>query len=497
MRRHLRLLVSCTIALAAAGCTTSSDRPTDTATQQSPIVGPNFNAPPGTGCLGDFIWQDLNCNGIQDDGEPGFEGVTVRMYQCPEDTLVDETVTDENGYYRLCGPAPDNYYIFVELPEGCQFSPANVGQPEDVRDVPNDSDVGPEGYGYCTNLSDGELHMTMDAGICCGDVCTAAVGDRVWFDENCNGLQDKDENGVPGVEVNLYTCDGDLVATTTTGASGGYSFTGLPAGSYKLCFTALDGSVFSPRDQGTNDGLDSDAGTDGCTDCFTLDCGDVDLSRDAGLCEDGTGCRVTGGGVDEFGNWDGTELEGKCNRDRYTFGGQAGANTALQPQPKGEWEHNNHSGPDGSFSFHGGTSSAPDGTEIDRIECSDPGFCDPARPAPAKQIDFWGVGNFHNVKDPSALIAQYVVEGESLHWFEVNIDDGGEPGRLKGNSNHCPDTGFGLHGGEPLVNCDCPDFYRITIHATTDPSSPVIYQVWGYPQGGNLQIHPLTGYDLH
>ena len=23
----------------------------------------------------------------------------------------------------------------------------------------------------------------------------------------------------------------------------------------------------------------------------------------------------------------------------------------------------------------------------------------------------------------------------------------------------------------------------------------VIYQVWGYPKGGNLQIHPLTGYD--
>ena len=37
--------------------------------------------------------------------------------------------------------------------------------------------------------------------------------------------------------------------------------------------------------------------------------------------------------------------------DVYTFGGQAGANTALQPQPAGEWEHNNHDGPDGDFAL--------------------------------------------------------------------------------------------------------------------------------------------------
>ena len=55
---------------------------------------------------------------------------------------------------------------------------------------------------------------------------------------------------------------------------------------------------------------------------------------------------------------------------------------------------------------------------------------------------------------------------------------------------NCPSDGFGLNGSVDLVNCDCPDFYRITIHATEDPNSPIIYQVWGYPTGGNLQIHP-------
>ena len=87
-----------------------------------------------------------------------------------------------------------------------------------------------------------------------------------------------------------------------------------------------------------------------------------------------------------------------------------------------------------------------------------------------------------------------MVEKESLHWFEVNIDDGGEGGNKKVVAN-CPATGFGLHGAIALVDCGCLDFYRITIHANTDPNSPVIYQVYGYPPGGNLHIHPLTGFD--
>ncbi len=330
----------------------------------------------------------------------------------------------------------------------------------------------------------------------------ASIGDRVWLDEDCDGIQDKDdagftEPGVEGVTVNLYTCDGDLIATTTTDATGAYLFDGLDEyGTYRVCFVLPDGYVFAPKGEGDSQGLDSDAGLDGCSDC--IDFTDCKPARhiDAGLCriEEGTGCRVTGGGVDEFGNWDGTTSNGRFHNDRYTFGGQAGANTALPPQPAGEWEHNNHSGPSGSFAFHGGTHSAPDGTEIDRIECMDEGFCNPARPAPSKQIDFWGVGQFHNGRNLSPILAANVVVSESLHWFEVNIDDAGEPGRGKG-PNNCPSDGFGLNGSVELVDCGCPDFYRITIHATTDPASPVIYQVFGYPQGGNLQIHPLTGFD--
>ncbi|MBN2319387.1 MAG: hypothetical protein JXR49_09940 [Acidobacteria bacterium] len=273
---------------------------------------------------------------------------------------------------------------------------------------------------------------------------------------------------------------------------------------------------------------------------------------------EGIGCRFTGGGVDTDLNWDHTLEDGETIRngagnipegiDRYQFGGQVGARTAQDPDESGEWQHHQQEGPSGSFSFHGGSSSAAEGTRIVDIRCSDPGYCFPARPAPAKQLDFDGIGTFSNLgKGKNAPI--FEIPGPnvipepnknkdnpfSFHWFEVNIDDLGEPGRLNSgqpNSEICPGRGFGEKSAGPydptpldpgdddllldyteLANCDCPDFYRITIYrgvlstevtfledGKVDPASlnksDVIYEAFGYIDGGNLQIHPPTGYDL-
>jgi len=259
------------------------------------------------------------------------------------------------------------------------------------------------------------------------------------------------------------------------------------------------------------------------------------------VCEDDAGCRFTGGGVDTDGNWDHTLENGDMIRngsgnlpagvDRSQFGGQAGANTGQQPQPKGEWTHHQQKGPSGDFVFHGGTASAPEGTEIDEIRCSDPGGCKPSGdpPSPAKQLDFDGIGTFRsmgkgkNAPDFEIAHPNATAEGRgnkafggTFHWFEVNIDDLGERGGLNTgapNSQECPDIGFGEKGAMELANCACPDFYRITIYNGVDASDvvwlpdgsidpallraqDVIYEFYGYIDGGNLQIHRPTGFDL-
>ena len=69
------------------------------------------------------------------------------------------------------------------------------------------------------------------------------IGDRVWNDKNANGIQDPGETGVAGVLVTLKSQHGsnnlpDL--TTTTDASGIYTFTNLIGGD------VVSGSVTAP-----------------------------------------------------------------------------------------------------------------------------------------------------------------------------------------------------------------------------------------------------------
>ncbi|MEM9303578.1 MAG: SdrD B-like domain-containing protein, partial [Pseudomonadota bacterium] len=65
------------------------------------------------------------------------------------------------------------------------------------------------------------------------DMGSAIIGDRVWSDDDDNGVQDLGEPGIAGIEVQLYEDtngdgvinDGATPVTTTTGVNGAYSFT--------------------------------------------------------------------------------------------------------------------------------------------------------------------------------------------------------------------------------------------------------------------------------
>lgn len=231
-------------------------------------------------------------------------------------------------------------------------------------------------------------------------------------------------------------------------------------------------------------------------------------------------CRMTGGGVTYTGDiiYDvngspiptasGATVTGKGKSaalDRYTFGGQIGAPSGSQPQPYGEWTHHQQSGPSGDFVFHAGTHSAPPETKVLAVSCYDPGFCQPARPAPFKQLNWEGIGQFKNAKNLPTSMKNVVVPGVSLHYVRVHYEDLGEPGGPNGaqtkNAN-CPPRTIGSVVGDPKTNptaaqicANCPDVYQISIYAkntnpAADPSNKPIYQVGGYIDHGNIQLHP-------
>lgn len=110
-----------------------------------------------------------------------------------------------------------------------------------------------------------------------------AVGDRVWFDADGDGIQDGGEVGLTGVVVRVYGSASNLLMTTTSGVAGAYAFTNLPTGSYFLEFATPTNYLATLQDQG-GDTLDSDISTNtGRTAAFTLSGGTNDTSRDAGF----------------------------------------------------------------------------------------------------------------------------------------------------------------------------------------------------------------------
>ncbi|MCO6400316.1 MAG: DUF11 domain-containing protein [Verrucomicrobia bacterium] len=224
--------------------------------------------------LGDYVWNDLNGDGIQDVGEPGFSNVTVTLYDALSN-VVGTTTTDASGFYIFTNLTPATYFVGFTPPAGYVFTLQDQGGDDTL-----DSDVNPlTGFTIPTALESGENDLTWDAGL----VQPAALGDFVWNDLNADGIQDVGEPGFSNVVVNLLS-NGTVIATTTTDVNGAYAFTNLWPGDYQVEFVPPAGSVLTGQDQGSDDAVDSDADTGtGRTGTVTLESGDNNTTLDAGL----------------------------------------------------------------------------------------------------------------------------------------------------------------------------------------------------------------------
>ncbi|SER48731.1 Cna protein B-type domain-containing protein, partial [Neolewinella agarilytica] len=239
--------------------------------------------------LGDYVFLDTNADGQQDADEEGINGVTVNLLD--EDGNVLETTmtadnpdTGEAGYYEFDELTPGTPYV-VEFVAPNGF----LGSPQDEGDDATDSDADvTTGQSQTVVLESGENNPTIDAGF----YETASLGDFVFLDNDADGQQDADEEGINGVTVNLLDEDGNVLESTTTadnpdtGEPGYYEFDELTPGTpYVVEFVSPDGTTFSPQDEG-DDTTDSDANTTtGQSDPIVLESGEENETIDAGLYE--------------------------------------------------------------------------------------------------------------------------------------------------------------------------------------------------------------------
>ncbi len=248
---------------------------------------------PATAQLGNFVFEDNDADGVQDGDDVGVDDIKVTLFSyglddpnCDSaDPAMQMTTTSGGGAYSFTDLPAGNYVVeFGPLPDGFMFSPNSQ------TDEASDSDAGDGSSASrtaCTNLIDGEVNETLDAGI----FRKAMLGDFVWFDLDRDGIQDPDEPGIDNAKVELFACGADpevdaplQIQMTMNG--GLYKFNELMPGEYFVRFmddpNADPMRVFSPADAG-DDGVDSDADASGITACVRLDSGDFDDSVDAGL----------------------------------------------------------------------------------------------------------------------------------------------------------------------------------------------------------------------
>ncbi|WP_173021577.1 SdrD B-like domain-containing protein [Lewinella sp. W8] len=108
--------------------------------------------------IGDFVWNDLDNDGIQDPGEPGIPNVTV-IVTSEDGTYMDQTMTDETGMYMFAVP-PGTYKVTFIAPDGFDPSPDNNGSDDEL-----DSDMDPVTFmtPFYTVGPD-EMDFSIDAG---------------------------------------------------------------------------------------------------------------------------------------------------------------------------------------------------------------------------------------------------------------------------------------------------------------------------------------------
>jgi protocatechuate 3,4-dioxygenase beta subunit len=229
--------------------------------------------------LGDFVWHDLDADGVQDAGEPGIPNVTVNLKNSGG-VVIASTVTNALGIYGFNNLTPGTYSVQFVQPGGYTgVSPANQGANDAV-----DSDGVPAMMlmTATTTLASGQTDLTLDQGF----YKPAALGDFVWFDQDKDGLQDAGEPGVPNATVHLKNAANVIIASTVTNASGIYGFNNLTPGTYSVQFVLPAGyDAFTTANVGANDAIDSDAdpSMSFMTQQVVLLSGGVNLTLDAGV----------------------------------------------------------------------------------------------------------------------------------------------------------------------------------------------------------------------
>ncbi|WP_055444087.1 SdrD B-like domain-containing protein [Lacinutrix himadriensis] len=177
------------------------------------------------------VFDDDNANGLYETEEAYLNNIPVILYNDinnngaldVDDLVLEETTTDENGYYAFTEVSYYSVLVEVIAPEDTADNIYTLTTDEVVV-IHSDEDVSGVDFG----INEEEILMYTISGV-------------VWDDNNRDGVQDATETPLPSIIVNLYNDNnengildaGDEYVSTqfTSYSNPNYTFTNVTAGS--------------------------------------------------------------------------------------------------------------------------------------------------------------------------------------------------------------------------------------------------------------------------
>ena len=165
------------------------------------------------------VYYDKDRSETLNNGEPGFDGITVNLLD-EAGATVATTTTKADGTYSFAKLPAGKYIVKVEPsdllkkleqtedPDGTKDHTSGVVQVN--HDNPSVTNVN---FGYATNYT---------------------IKGTIYRDADRSESLEDGEKLYQGVTVDLLDASGNVVATTTTDVKGAYAFTNLEEGTYKV-----------------------------------------------------------------------------------------------------------------------------------------------------------------------------------------------------------------------------------------------------------------------
>jgi hypothetical protein len=132
---------------------------------------PNPDALPG---IGDFVWHDVNENGLQDEDERGVFNVTINLYT-ERQRKIAATTTDAAGFFAFENIQPGNYYLTFIIPEEANFTLTDAG--------PDTQDSDPASSGQTEVFTIRETSGYVDS------IDAGLVGDGIFAGDRIEGMR--------------------------------------------------------------------------------------------------------------------------------------------------------------------------------------------------------------------------------------------------------------------------------------------------------------------